>query len=309
MPSGTALVIFRKQLGDLLLLQPGLELLSREQHPVFIHTRPGFADLLSLMPGHIQLFRARWPKADHVYCLEGRSGAMLYAGLALGARKSLLLTRYDAPWWQRLIFDEYKVQPGRALYTALAYYQLFGGDTASFRPPRLNLPPPEWLPDDIPSDYILIHPTAAWKRKSWPAVKWLSVLRQLQTGLPWLITSGSSSWEMDLAREIAEGLPVGSAINLAGKTNLRQYMALTAKARATLCIDGSASHLSAAFGRPTLTLFGPTNAARWYWPHAHNKCLKATDFSSERKPAVAAIPESAVLTSIRELLAHELPHE
>ena len=66
-----ALVIFRKQLGDVLMLQPALEHLSRRVGTVAIHARGNFADLLGLMPGDIRLANTTiFPKATEAYCLR-----------------------------------------------------------------------------------------------------------------------------------------------------------------------------------------------------------------------------------------------
>ena len=78
---------------------------------------------------------------------------------------------------------------------------------------------------------------------------------------------------------------------------------MSASAMATLCIDGSASHFSAAFGRPTLTLFGPTNPLHWHWPTPISRRLYAGDFIAERKPPTGAIPRAAVLEAALGLLA------
>lgn len=299
-----ALVVFRKQLGDVLLLQPGLELLSRRVGTVALYAREGFADLLSLMPGDIRLVEpATLPRAGEVYCLEARPAAMLYAARTRGARrKHLLLSRDIAPWWQRLIFDDYTVMSGTHAYRAELYQRLFGFGDQPFAPPRLNPPPADWAPPGLPPAYRVLHPTAAWPHKTWAASHWAQVLGALDDGIPWVITSGPNDWEVALAGEIARQCRPGLTVDLAGKTSLRQFLAVIAGSRAGFCVDGSASHISAAFGHPTLTLFGPTNATRWHHPSPSTPCLKASDFVAERKPAVDMIPVEAVLATGARLL-------
>lgn len=298
-----ALVIFRKQLGDVLMLQPALEHLSRRVGSVAIHARGDFADLLRLMPGDIRLADASiFPKAAEAYCLEARPAALLYAARALGARRHLLLSRDIAPWWQRLIFDEYTVLPGSQLYRAELYQRLFGFADQPFQPPRLNPPPADWQPAGLPAAYRVLHPSAAWQRKTWAAEKWASTLCRLDDSLPWLITSGPTEWEIALAGDIAQRCRPGQVINLAGQTSLKQFLAVIAGSQATLCVDGSASHISTAFGHPTLTLFGPTNAARWHNPGPNTRCLKASDYTSEAKPSADAIPVNVVVAAAASLL-------
>lgn len=299
-----ALVIYRKQLGDVLLLQPALEHLARQGLSVHLDTRPGFADLLSLMPGDIQLQTGYHPLPNQVYCLENRTGATLKALALPFARRLLCLTSDKAQAWHRWLFSEYRTLPKESLYTGLAHYLLLGGERQQFAPPRLTPPPETWHPEGLPERYLLLHPTAAWARKSWPAEHWSRTLSRLDTDLPVVVTSGNAAWEIAMAEQIASTTPGRQVINLGGKTSLRQYISLTARARATCCIDGSASHLSAAFQVPTLTLFGPTNATRWHWSTPTHRCLKAKDYSDEYKPSTAAIPENVVLEAIHTLLAH-----
>lgn len=300
-----ALVIFRKQLGDVLLLQPALERLAQQHGHVSLYVRPGFADLLALMPGDIRLDAGHWlPSCRDVYCLEARPAAMLYAARALGAKKHLLLSRDIAPWWQRLIFDRYVVEAGSDCYRAELYQRLLCGTDDDFRAVRLNRPPADWLPAGLPARYAVIHPTAAWRSKTWPASHWIELLQNLDSGREWVLTAGNAPWEIALAEEIVAGLAGRvKVLNLAGRTTLRGFLAVMAGASATLCVDGSASHISAAFGHPTLTLFGPTSATRWHQPSPLSHCLKAGDFVAERKPPVSAIPVAAVVDRARAVLA------
>ena len=255
-----ALVIFRKQLGDVLMLQPALEHLSRRVGSVAIHARGDFADLLSLMPGEIRLADASiFPKAAEAYCLEARPAALLYAARALGARRHLLLSRDIAPWWQRLIFDEYTVLPGSQLYRAELYQRLFGFADQPFQPPRLNPPPADWRPAGLPAAYRVLHPSAAWQRKTWAAEKWADTLCQLDDSLPWLITSGPTEWEIALAGDIAQRCRPGQVINLAGQTSLMDAMALIAGARGLVSNDSGLMHVAAAFGVQQVAIFGSSS--------------------------------------------------
>lgn len=298
------LVIYRKQLGDVLLLQPALEVLAG-RGSVGLSTRPGFADLLALMPGPVHLAPETWPRAREVLCLEAKTAALLYAAQAFGARRRLILTRDEAPWWQALIFRDKQILPGGATYRGALFHAMAGGAPEDFRPPRLLPPPDDWQPPGLPAAYGLIHPTSAWQRKTWSPERWVEALQGLGSELPWVISSGPSPWEVELAGKLAAGLGQ-RAINLAGRTSLRQYLALLAGARIVFCVDGSASHLAAAFGKPVLTLFGPTNPAHWHWPTPTTPRLWAADFVAEKKPPVDAIPVAAVRQAAAALL--ELAH-
>lgn len=295
-----SLVIYRKQLGDVLLLQPALATLAASG-PLALATNPAFADLIALMPGAIDVAPKWLPRARRIYCLESRAGAMAYAAQCIAAKKSLLLTRDSAPWWQSLIFSEKRISPGGDTYRARLFHNALGGKPDEFAPPVLNLPPPEWHAEALPAAYGVIHPTSAWQRKTWSPDRWVEALHGIGGSLRWVVSSGNSPWEVRLAEEVATGLG-DRALSLAGKTSLRQYVALLARSRITLCVDGSASHISAAFGKPTLTLFGPTNPVHWHMETTTTPRLWAADFVNERKPPVDSIPVTAVREAARGLL-------
>jgi ADP-heptose:LPS heptosyltransferase len=304
MANSGALVIFRKQLGDVLLLQPALERLAQQYGYVSIYTHRGFADLLVLMSGDIRLDTGHFlSPCQDVYCLEARPAAMLYAARSIGAQKYLLLSRDIAPWWQRLIFDRYLVVNGSNCYRSELYQRLLCSMDSKFQLPCLNLPPTHWLPSVLPDKYMVIHPTAAWRIKTWPASYWVDLLQKFDSDQAWVLTAGNATWEVALADEIVAGLAGRvKLINVAGRTSLRAYLAILAKAQAVLSVDGSASHLAAAFGRRVLTLFGPTNHIHWHSPTSRNRYLAAVDYVSERKPPVSAIPVDDVLVMAQRLL-------
>jgi ADP-heptose:LPS heptosyltransferase len=59
---------------------------------------------------------------------------------------------------------------------------------------------------------------------------------------------------------LAASLP--GVINLAGKTNLRQLVALLERASLVIANDTGPMHIAAALGRPLVTMFGPTSPVR-----------------------------------------------
>ena len=295
-----SLVVYWKQLGDVLLLQPALTRLA-ENGSVGVATRPGFADMISLMPGNV-ILAPRWSfRVRDVYCLEAGRGALVNALQNIFARRHLRITRNHVRWWHRLLFSKISVHPKNHVYRAALFFEMLTGGDAGFAPPQLNRPPEDWLPAGLPANYGVIHPTAAWKRKTWAPENWVEALNNLGGDMPWVISSGPAAWERELASKLAAGLGP-RAIDLGGQTSLRQYLALLSRAEITLCVDGSASHLSAAFGKPTLTLFGPTNPLHWHWPSLTTPHLSAADYSSEAHPPVDAIPVHAVAEAIRQLL-------
>ncbi len=167
--------------------------------------------------------------------------------------------------------------------------------TLSYRPPALSSPPKEWHPKSLPENYTLLHATSAWKKKTWPARKWAVVLNTLNdAGMgPFVCTSGPVSWEIEFVQSIQEASRA-RIINLAGKTNLENYLSLLANANLVLCIDGSATHLAAAFQRPSVTLFGPTNPKEWHYSSALSRLIDARQFTDSSAPGTDVIPVDVV---------------
>ena len=102
---------------------------------------------------------------------------------------------------------------------------------------------------------VLIHGTS-WHSKLWPEAFWVDVARRIaDAGLtptvPWL------GGERDRAKRIAAAVP---AARLCPPLDMRGAMDMVARARAVVGVDSGLAHLGAAFGKPTVMVFGPTDA-------------------------------------------------
>jgi heptosyltransferase II len=104
--------------------------------------------------------------------------------------------------------------------------------------------------------------------KRWPAERFIAAAAELQrrTNCQWVIFGGPA--EVELARQIAGGLhslqgqnsgTVVPALNLAGKTTLRQLMAVLKACRVLLTNDTGPMHVGAALGTPVVVPFGSTS--------------------------------------------------
>lgn len=298
------LVIFRKQLGDVLLLEPALAKLSMAAgSKVMLATRNRFHPLLMLMENVIPAPLSLVRKASRVVSFDPSFKAGVLALTTYSPDKRLIVTRpkHFRPWHGFVYRGGYDAINESELYRAEYFFNVMPCSTNSpFRPPRLLRPPRTALPDYLPSDFILLHPTSAWKRKSWPEEKWSQVLQQLHAlGVgPFVITGGGAAREVEFANTLARTTNI-PLINLCGKTPLPTYLAIVAYAKMVLCIDGSATHLAAAFGRPSITLFGPTHPLHWHFPDPISTILDARSFSSdEHKPPVDKIPVNAVMEAV-----------
>jgi heptosyltransferase I len=109
----------------------------------------------------------------------------------------------------------------------------------------------------LPEDYAVIVPGARWKTKIWPAEKFGKIASLLPVGS---IIVGSKS-DKAIADEIVS-LSGGRAVSLAGKTNLRELMAVISRAKFIISNDSGPMHIAAALNVPVIALFGPTDPFR-----------------------------------------------
>lgn len=108
-------------------------------------------------------------------------------------------------------------------------------------------------------DWIALNPGAEYgPAKRWPAERFVAVARQIGAEFPsarWLVLGGRN--DQTAATEIAGAIP-GSQ-NLAGRTSLRELMAVLAATRAVVTNDTGPMHLAAALGTPVVVPFGSTS--------------------------------------------------
>ena len=104
--------------------------------------------------------------------------------------------------------------------------------------------------------YAVLMPGANWATKQWPVERFAALVEPVRRrfGLESVVAGGPDV--SGLARQIP------GAIDLAGKTNLRQLVALLERAALVVANDSGPMHIAAALGRPLVTPYGPTNPVR-----------------------------------------------
>ena len=107
-----------------------------------------------------------------------------------------------------------------------------------------------------PRRYAVLMPGANWVTKQWPVERFAALVAPLRErfGLESVVAGGP-----DVAG-LAEKVP--ATANLAGRTNLRQLVALLERAELVVANDSGPMHIAAALCRPLVTPFGPTNPVR-----------------------------------------------
>lgn len=103
--------------------------------------------------------------------------------------------------------------------------------------------------------------------KRWPIERFIAAAREIQqrTNCRWLIFGGSADASLASELESAINAPHSalrtphSALSLAGKTSLREFMALLKLCRVLLTNDTGPMHVAAALGIPVVVPFGSTS--------------------------------------------------
>jgi heptosyltransferase-2 len=119
-----------------------------------------------------------------------------------------------------------------------------------------------WLSLDRNDDMTLIglNPGAEYgPAKRWPAENFAAAvlkISQQRKNCVWLVFGGQN--DRKLGDQIAS-LTEGKAVNIAGKTSLREFMALLKLCRVLLTNDTGPMHVAAALGTPVVVPFGSTS--------------------------------------------------
>jgi heptosyltransferase-1 len=125
----------------------------------------------------------------------------------------------------------------------------------------LGYAPPRGEPDfglaaeRPPNDSVVLAHGTAWRTKHWPEAFWVDLGRRvaaagLVPAVPWL------DGEKPRAMRIAGAVP---GARLCPRMDVDGVVQLVSEARGIVGVDSGIAHLGAAFGRPTVMLFGPTD--------------------------------------------------
>ena len=292
-----------KRIGDLILTTPALAAL-REAIPkarISLVVADACGELLPAIEGIERgfVFRRRelnagvWKAAfatrfDACLDFTGNDRSALLTGLSM-ARRRLTFEWVRKSKWRALSYQRFIASPVRERHTVDHYLDLAHGlsgdsgkgeiETIASASPRLFLPASireaaRRLAGE--SEFVVIHPGTARPEKYWIPERWAAVIAHLQEqhGLRCVITGGAGAFEREHIGKIQKALP-HPVREEAGKLDLLMASALIERARAVLSCDTAAVHLAAAFFRPQIALYGPTNPFHWRPRHPQAIVLSA----------------------------------
>ena len=310
-----------KRIGDLILTTPALAAL-RAAHPdaeIALAVTPACAPLLgaidSISSG-IVLGRGRgfapWQQVltgpwDLCFDFTGSDRS----ALAVAASRAKERTTFS--WVKRskvrsLAYNQFTDSAVRERHTVDHYLDLVGADAPLG--PSLQLPESARTAADeilrasgIAGSFVLVHPGSARAEKYWLPERWAEVIASLK--LPHILTTGPDEFERAHAASIKS--------KIVAPSDLLILAALLERAALVLSCDTAAVHFAAAFCRPQIALFGPTNPFHWRPRHDRALVLSAakpdapfTTFTPRMKGApMERISTELVIRATHSLLATE----
>lgn len=311
-----------KRIGDLILTTPALEALRTafpEAH-LALAVAPGCAGLLGAIEPlgtGIVLGRGRgfapWQQVltgPWDLCLDftGTDRSAL-ATAASRAKERVTFAWVQRSKWRALAYHRFVESSVRERPTMDHYLDLVRsvvpGDPAFLDAPRLLIPDAAnaeaatlLREAGIDGPFVLLHPGSARSEKYWLPERWAEVIAALR--LPVVLTGGSDDFERAHLAAIQRKLskPV---VDLGGRGDLLTLAALVARAELVLSCDTAVVHLAAAFARPQIALFGPTNPFHWRPRHAQAVVLSAAQSDSplrEFSPRMKGAPMERISTAL-----------
>jgi ADP-heptose:LPS heptosyltransferase len=340
------LAIQTKRIGDFVLTTPALHALKQAPgaHLSLVHTEataallPAMADLVDeslLYRPHGNNF-ALWKsvlRGSYDLCVDftGRDRTALLALASRAPRRTVARGALRGSFWRRFCYNAVADIPVRERHT-VDFYLAQAASALGLPPPsELSGPPPApllRLPDaavaqacgllsgqgiGADAEFIVVHPGSARPEKYWVPERWAEVIDFCREtlGRPCVLTGGSGDvFEQAHLARIHAALHRPCA-DLSGQLDLLSLAAVLARAAVFAGVDSGPMHLAAAFGRPQVVLFGPTNPFHWRPRQADCRVLQAGQGHSpvrdfrDRSPRgdLAAISTRAVTSCISEFLS------
>jgi ADP-heptose:LPS heptosyltransferase len=274
LPSGSRIAVIRlRSLGDCVLTTPALALLKSHRPDLRIGVvvedrfRGVFEDILGvdeILPPQSSALRAWRP--DAVVNLHGGTRSMLLAATSCAAIKAGFAHHAYSFWYsdkipraQEILGEERPVHTAEHLASAMFWMGV----------PRTEIPRARLHTAAASSAgaYAVFHPFASQPDKTWPAECFLAVAKHLlKAGLEPVFIAGSAD-EIGAFRQFQ----VHHNLSLSALKNLM------AGAQLFIGNDSGPAHIAAAFGIPSVVLFGPSDPVTWAPWKTEAKVLTSRD--------------------------------
>jgi len=126
---------------------------------------------------------------------------------------------------------------------------------------------------EAPARTVLIQPGAKWQAKRWPSRRFAELARSLSAdGLRAALLAGPG--EEPYTRPVLSGRP---EFPIVSDLRLRELVCALSAAAGYVGNDGGPAHVSAALGKPTVVVFGPSEPDIWFPYGAGGKAVCVYD--------------------------------
>ncbi|MDD5687080.1 MAG: lipopolysaccharide heptosyltransferase II [Elusimicrobia bacterium] len=112
-----------------------------------------------------------------------------------------------------------------------------------------------------------INPGSVWATKRWPAKNYAELSDRIVNELGGKIIIFGGPDDIEVVNTVVKNMGT-KAINLAGKTTIKQLAALIKKCKIFITNDSGPMHIAAAFNVPTVAVFGPTVKELGFFPYS-----------------------------------------
>jgi heptosyltransferase-3 len=252
LPSGSRIAVIRlRSLGDCVLTTPAIALLKshRPDLKISVIVEPRFASIFEGNPDIDEVRDTACP-ADLALNLHGGTRSMW---LTLATRAKLragfahhrygFIYSHRIPRAQEILGVEKPVHTAEHLASAMFWLGV----------PHCEIPRAKLYADSLPPTlpYAVIHPFASLPEKTWPAERFLEVACRLN-GLEPIFLAGPGDDASPFASfQVWSNQPVA------------RVKSLMAGAALFVGNDSGPAHIAAAFGVPTVVLFGSSDPVTW----------------------------------------------
>jgi len=182
--------------------------------------------------------------------------SLLARGMRYGLDTKSARESLAAYFYQKKIFikkDQHAVTRVRELFAKILNYPLTNTS------PDYGIDRAQLVADDLPQKYIVFLHGTTWSSKHWPETYWRQLAELAQQNNLRVRISWGSAIEQARAEKIADNV---SGVEVLPATNLLGMAKVLAGATAAVAVDTGLCHLAAALAVPTVSLYGPTSAAK-----------------------------------------------
>ena len=297
-PPKNILVIITRRIGDVLLTTPLIhtvktawpqakidvfvfentrDILTNNQDIHQIITMPSNVSKLEKLKWKLNL----WRKYDLAISALPSDRATLFAWIA-GKKRIGLLEDKPNQNWKKFLLNDWVAFDNTYTHTVSMTLKLSN---------MLNIAPQfdvnvSWTEQDSnfvdellsakdiqkKSAYAVLHTYPKFAYKMWHPEGWSNLVSWLnQKNIQVILTGSNDPNELMYIQQLLTRFP-SDTLNLAGKLNFSQMAYLLKNSTVYVGPDTVTTHLAAAMGTPTVSIFGPSNPVKWGpWPKGYHE--------------------------------------